>query len=421
MNDGMWRIGAMVVAAIALTWTAAQWRALASDERSGADQYGAQRGTSASPAARVGWTRSARQAAAATQTDTKLLPPGGPIGGTMKALNDIEARIPVAEPFVGPGVGVRFLIDKPGSYYLAEDIFVPAGVDGLRVVAGPVTIDLNGFCIRGEAFSGDAIVAEADEAEVIIRNGFVCKVDGRGVVVGGEAAIIEDLLIGDIGSLGLDLGAERETIVRRVCIDNAGSNAQASERDGVRIHGAGVARLEGVSINAPAGAGIVVQPGATAMVNDASIIRPATQGVFARGRLVMRRSAVESPGGVGIDLGADCILEDSRVAGITGPGILIGDRSRVERNTVRVEPVGEPFNIGIELVGDGGILRDNEVTGGGDSYFGIRLVGSENLIAGNSNAQNGGWIVNNDNFLGPIITNASGFTANRNPFANLDY
>ncbi len=50
--------------------------------------------------------------------------------------------------------GFPITISKAGSYRLASNLVVPAGVDGIIVTANDVTLDLNGFSITGPAGCG---------------------------------------------------------------------------------------------------------------------------------------------------------------------------------------------------------------------------------------------------------------------------
>jgi hypothetical protein len=43
--------------------------------------------------------------------------------------------------------GFPFDISQPGSYQLTSNLVVPAGVDGIHIITGGVTLDLNGFNI----------------------------------------------------------------------------------------------------------------------------------------------------------------------------------------------------------------------------------------------------------------------------------
>lgn len=89
----------------------------------------------------------------ATSQAGDLDPPAGPVASTMKALDVVEPRTAVG-PSTTPGDSTAlYVISAPGSYYLAGDINGVAGKDGIRIDASQVTLDLNGFTVRGVAGS----------------------------------------------------------------------------------------------------------------------------------------------------------------------------------------------------------------------------------------------------------------------------
>src|SRR5205823_3834340 len=73
------------------------------------------------------------------------LTPPGPPAATMKSLDQIEARTPLA------GGTSSISISQPGSYYLTGDLNISADVHGITITASAsnVTIDLNGFNLTG--------------------------------------------------------------------------------------------------------------------------------------------------------------------------------------------------------------------------------------------------------------------------------
>src|SRR5438105_12923113 len=70
------------------------------------------------------------------------LAPSGAPAPTMKTLDQVEPRKPISQP--APG-GFPIMINQPGSYYLTGNISGAANTDGIRINAGGVTVDLNGF------------------------------------------------------------------------------------------------------------------------------------------------------------------------------------------------------------------------------------------------------------------------------------
>ena len=79
-----------------------------------------------------------------------------------------EPRIPISS--------LPYTIDSPGSYYLTEDL--TASGDGIIVTVDDVTIDLNGFSLKGG--TGDGIHLE-ECSNIEIRNGTVRNFVGNGI------------------------------------------------------------------------------------------------------------------------------------------------------------------------------------------------------------------------------------------------
>lgn len=125
-------------------------------------------------------------------------PPGGVVSGTMKTLEDVEARVALRNDPLG---AAALVIDAPGSYYLAESIVALPGEHGIEIDSDDVTLDLNGYEVRGDAggtsLDGIHINNESvDRTGIAIRNGIVRGFGGDGVDnLGGEACVFEGLRI----------------------------------------------------------------------------------------------------------------------------------------------------------------------------------------------------------------------------------
>jgi len=106
------------------------------------------------------------------------LTPPGPPAPTFKTLTDIEPRTLIAPD---DDSLVPVVIDQPGSYYLGRDIQALPGQDAITISASNVSLDLNGFTVRGnlEVMDGDGIVIDGENATV--RNGQIRYLDGNGV------------------------------------------------------------------------------------------------------------------------------------------------------------------------------------------------------------------------------------------------
>ena len=93
-----------------------------------------------------------------------LTPPGAP-AQTMKSLDQIEPRIPIA--FGGFGISI------PGSYYLTTNVVGFSSAPGINIICDNVTIDLNGFTLQGVPGSLDGINIAGAYTNIVVRNGTI--------------------------------------------------------------------------------------------------------------------------------------------------------------------------------------------------------------------------------------------------------
>src|ERR1017187_7620780 len=111
-----------------------------------------------------------------------LTPPGAPVP-TMKSLDQIEARTPIA--------AAPFTISNSGSYYLTGNLTVNSS-SAITIATNQVTLDLNGFTISSTAPSaaGSGILLVSGLTDITIVNGHIKGgvTNFAGVYVGGGFA-----------------------------------------------------------------------------------------------------------------------------------------------------------------------------------------------------------------------------------------
>ncbi|HSV52809.1 MAG TPA: right-handed parallel beta-helix repeat-containing protein [Burkholderiaceae bacterium] len=139
----------------------------------------------------------------------------------------------------GDAPGFPVTLATPGHYRLASDLVVPADSPGVLITAAGVTLDLNGFAIRGpvtctgqaEAVRCDAQPrhsangVQASAAGAMVRNGSVRGFAGMGVLLDREGQI-EDMQVSDNAGIGVyaNTSASRPVQVRRVLAQRNGAD-----------------------------------------------------------------------------------------------------------------------------------------------------------------------------------------------------
>jgi hypothetical protein len=101
------------------------------------------------------------------------------------------------------------VISAPGSYRLTGDLLVPNGLDGIRIEASDVTLDLSGFTISSQGAFGLAIhgITAANLSNIEIRNGTVRGFPTSGVhLPGGRHHRVIDVRAIDDGNFGINFG-----------------------------------------------------------------------------------------------------------------------------------------------------------------------------------------------------------------------
>lgn len=131
-----------------------------------------------------------------------LDPPAGPIGPTMKTLDEVEPRTAIAS--------LPFTITSPGSYYLTGDLST-AG-NGVSVQARDVTIDMMGFTVTGpgpESGATGLFTSSASAENLTLRNGAFRSFENGVVVLFDEisenGSTIEHMRVLDVKHIGIDV------------------------------------------------------------------------------------------------------------------------------------------------------------------------------------------------------------------------
>jgi hypothetical protein len=104
----------------------------------------------------------------------------------------------------GDSPGFPVTIGQPGSYRLSSNLNVPADAAGIVLFASGVTIDLNGFQIKGSG-AGTGINALAARQGIVVRNGSVTNFE-KGIDLKGLGSGVHDVTAFGNTAVGIDLG-----------------------------------------------------------------------------------------------------------------------------------------------------------------------------------------------------------------------
>ena len=299
-----------------------------------------------------------------------LTPPPGPVAPTMKPLDEVEPRTAVNT--LPAGVDAIHLIDQPGSYYVTADIAGAPGMNGVRISADNVTLDLNGFTITGVAGSNHGLVT-AGARGMTVRNGTITGFSMRGVEAAtARSSIFDSLIVRACGDKGIAAGFD--SIVR-------GCIATGNASDGIFTNTG--ALVTGCVSNANSGDGFDLSVGCS--VIDCVADDNAGSGYFIIQHVSVNRCVARNNGAHGLQSGAGTSVRDSLFRNNDDHGI---------RVTTACDLVGNHCdeNVGPGIRVDGSCrVRDNFCKGNGffpGDAAGILAEGSSNTISGNTVAAN---------------------------------
>lgn len=238
-----------------------------------------------------------------------LTPPGGP-GQTMKTLNQIEPRTPLAGP-------LPLVINTPGSYYLTTNLQTAIGQNGITISNNNVTLDLGGFSLTGAGGSGfgTGIRLEGGVTNVTIRNGTITAWPDNGIFGSGLSVnvLVENVnFTGNAGNGMAMLNGAGHTI--RNC------HVQGNGGNGLWVNNA---LVTGCTFRGNKSSGL---EGAGLMVQNCLVISNANIGLSLSGANSFAQNCqVLSNGNYGIYLSGGGLVENCQVAyTMTNVGVGIG-------------------------------------------------------------------------------------------------
>ncbi len=365
-----------------------------------------------------------------------LNPPAGPIASTSKTLYEVEPRIAINATNTPGDAAHLFRVTQPGSYYLSQNVSVPATASwGISVEASGVTLDLNGFTIDGNGNNAGGITV--DQPGVTIRNGTITRTTLSGISsnlfpTGSPGLTVESVRVLNILGEGIPIGGSpgaatagifggRGAIIRNCYVNDAAlgiaagfnSNISGCTVEFARQHafhiqgGATITDCVAVgTLGTISESAYVLGAGSTAVnciarsnngygfiaesecsLKGCSSTNNLNSGFSVRSSTVSNCMAVSNAGD-GISAFSACRIESNTVEQNGNHGIIIsGGRSSVLNNLVASNGIAAGSFAGISCDGFSNTIDSNHVTGmvvGNDDY-GIRtsITGSSNIIIRN--------------------------------------
>lgn len=338
-----------------------------------------------------------------------LTPPAAP-APTMKTLDQIEPRIPISAATT-PGDGQdNFIISKPGSYYLTNNLISSAAKGGIRIETNNVTLDLNGFAMDGSGVGsqGIRIATILRRLNIIVRNGTVCNWTSDGVsLLFALNARVEKIMASGNGGNGIETG---ENGVVKDC--GAFTNGFAAA--GTFLSGIAVGENSTVENCVAEFNG----------VNNANCFGIATSAASVISHCSVSQN--NGPSGVGISTGAFCQISDCTAAlanGTNSTGISLGTGSSAVHCVVAqytgagsigisAAQHGSVENCLANLNGGDGIQASDNCTLTGNKCdsnggYGLHTTGMRNRIDGNMVALNTAGGIKVDAGLNLVVRNTA--------------
>jgi len=304
-------------------------------------------------------------------------------------------------------------ISQPGSYVLKSNLTGVSGQRGIRVVADDVTIDLQGFELKGipGALSGIDGSGAPGVANLTVQHGTVRDWPQIGIAA-GTGAVVDDVRVLSNG-FGMQVG-HRSSVSNCLVENSTASAIVAGAGDGVRVDNC---RVESNNISniatyavqlgqdavitdtvARNNGGVEIQAGTGSTLENciADGNNTAGNGIEVGNDSVIRGCTSRNNGGHEIVAGNQVVMEDCVAEGFTGSangsgdGIVVGSKS-----TVRSCSATNNAGRGIVSVGYGVTLESCVAVD--NSGSGIAL-GDDSIVSGCTARNNGSST--NDNEIG---------------------
>ncbi|MFT3684909.1 MAG: right-handed parallel beta-helix repeat-containing protein [Phycisphaerales bacterium] len=360
-----------------------------------------------------------------------LNPPAGAVAPTSKPLGEIEPRVAINATNTPSGAGSLFRITQPGSYYLTGNVNVPAGLGGVFIAVGDVTVDLNGFSIIGAAGTGAGISSNTGVTNITVRNGAVRNFAGNGIDLSATPSTrVEDMTVSGCAQFGIVTG-DNALVSNCSSTSNAsgtvGGGGTQSSFDGISVGVGSIVRSCAVRFAGRFGIyhngyGLVTD----CFVSDAA--RTPSIGIFVNERTVVRGCQV-SVCTTGIRANFISRVESCHVNNCTQFGILCdsgGVTKIIDNDVASVGTAAGHAAIRIGTGVSGCTVEGNRLE---FNFRHIEVLNAANMIVRNTMAFTGAGgplnIVGGNSF-GPLVVvggvgNIAGTAGSDHPQANFAY
>lgn len=281
-----------------------------------------------------------------------LNPPTGPVTGTYKTLSEVEPRTAINATNTPGNASLVFRITQPGSYYLTQNISIPASaVWGISIEAPRVTLDLNGFTIDGNGHAVGGISVQ--QPGVTIRNGTITRTTASGISsdlfpTGSPGLIIENIRVltvfgqgippGGVGGSGTaGIFGGRGAIIRNCYVSDAALGIAAGYNSNISGCTVEFARQHAFHLQGGATISDCVAVGTGGLVSDSAYFLGAGSTAV---NCVARSNA-----GAGFATEDECSLQSCSATNNSGRGISTSDGCAVS-GCVAVSNVGGGISVG---------------------------------------------------------------------------